>query len=230
VLDDMARRAGLGPSSHLLELCSGQGAACRYLAERTGCAATGVEMNPRQVKRARQRLREASPHLARRVRFVECDALAFRPRRRYDAVLSVDSLMLIPDVPAFLAQARAALRPGGALLTAVIGAGPALEEPMRRFAWEVDGMISLLAAEEYRALLAAAGFTAIEVEDATPLAIASSEVIAAALATRREEIVSTPGERTFRGWVDVGEIYLEAFRRGQLAYYLFTACVAAPSP
>jgi sarcosine/dimethylglycine N-methyltransferase len=220
ILDELAGRAGLGPGDSVVELCSGQGATCRYLAGRYGCDVTGVEMNPRQVERARRRLGEEAPGVAARVRFVESDVLAWRPERAFDAALSIDSMMLIGDVPGALANAHAALRPGGRLLVVTIAAGPRVDEELRRLAWETDGMISLLAAEEHARMMREAGFEGVETEDFTPLAVESSQKMAAALEGRRDELVRAEGEEGYRGWRELGLVYLDAFRDRKLTYQL----------
>lgn len=226
VLDEIARRADLGPGLAALELGSGQGAGCRYLAERWGCEVTGVERNPRQMDRARallDKLARRDPGAASRVRLIEEDAIQWRPDRLYDVVYSVDAFMLIADLAMLLRKACEALQPGGRLLASAILAGPNLDEPLRRFVWEVDGMINLPSAAEYREILAASGLRDAVVEDLTPLAIESSERMAAALERHARKIVASHGQDVYCGWTSVGEIYLSAFRERKLTYQFLDA-------
>lgn len=222
---DSGADAGAGPprETRALELCSGQGAACRYLASRYGWTVDGVEMNDGQVARARQRLDETEESIARRVRVMQDDVLRFTPTRAYDLVYSLDSLMLIPDVPAVLRVAAAALGGDGRLAFATIAAGPAIDESMRRFAWECDGMITLATANDYRTWLAEAGFIDIRVDDLTALAVRRSVELEQAILQHREPIVRAESEPVFRGWVDVGAIYLGALESGKLTYPLISA-------
>lgn len=222
LLELLVDRSGLGPGASAVELCCGQGATCRLLAERHGWRVTGVEMNPRQVERARAALDGLDPQVARRVEIVEADALAWRPREPCAAVFSLDSMMLIPDPGAFLTTARKALAPGGLLLVSTLVAGPEIDDRMRRFVWEIDGMITLPSPEELREQAAAAGFADATVEDLTGLAIESSERILTGLEAAREEIVRIEGEDGFRGWHEGGKVYLDAFRDGRLGYSLLT--------
>jgi cyclopropane fatty-acyl-phospholipid synthase-like methyltransferase len=223
LLDTLARRARLGPGKEVLELCSGQGATCRYLAQHYGCGVTGVEMNPQQVRRARESLAAAPPHVARLVRLVEDDVLCWHPQRRYDAVYLIDSLMLIEALPALLGKVHATLRPRGLLMVSVIVAGPVPDEGLCRYAWEMDGMIGLRTPREYADRLEAAGFTAITCDDVTALAVESSATMATALDRHREEIEGAQGADMYRAWKEAGEIYLAAFRQGKLGYLLATA-------
>jgi cyclopropane fatty-acyl-phospholipid synthase-like methyltransferase len=223
LLNTLAQRSGLGAGAVVADLCCGQGAACRWLAERCGWRLTGVELNPRQVQRARAALEELEPEVADRIEIIEADVLAWRPERRFDAVFSFDSLMLLPDAAAFLATARASLRPGGLLLVSTLLAGPRTTDRVRRFVWEVDGMITLLTAAELAALAAEAGLEEPVVEDLRDVAVESSETMLEALAAAREEIVAREGEDGYRGWYEGSKVYLDTFRDGRLAYGLLAA-------
>jgi sarcosine/dimethylglycine N-methyltransferase len=220
LLDTIAQCINLGTGHEVLEMCSGLGATCRYLAERYGCKVTGIEMNPRQVEGARARLSEVAPHVAQRICIIENNVLDWRASRRYDAVISLDSLMLIANLPRVIENSYHSLRPGGLLQVATIVAESSLDDDLRKFAWEMDGMISLSTVEEYQEILQAAGFVEIEFRDFTHLAIESSLKIAAALERNKDEIVRAQGETVYQGWFDVGSVYLSAFREGKLGYQL----------
>jgi cyclopropane fatty-acyl-phospholipid synthase-like methyltransferase len=223
VLDRMAADSAIGPDTSVIELCSGQGAACRYLATHFGCTATGVELNAGQFANAVARLREDTPAVSARVAFVHADILRFRPTLTFDVACSLDSLMLIEDVPAALRTAFACLRPGGTLTFVTIGAGPALDDAMRRFAWECDGMITLADGEQYRQWLEGAGFVDVVVDDLTDLAVQRSIDLETAVTRNRDAIVRAEGECVYRGWVDVGAVYLRGFQARRLGYPLITA-------
>lgn len=222
LLDLLVERSGLGPGAAVAELCCGQGATCRLLAERQGWRVTGVEMNPRQVERAREGLAGLDPEVAARIEIVEADALAWQPADPFAAVFSLDSLMLIPDPEAFLVAARRALAPEGFLLASTLAAGPEIDDRLRRFVWEVDGMITVRSPDELRELARSTGFPDAAVDDLTPLAVEASERILEGLEGAREEIVRREGEDGYRGWYEGGEVYLDAFRDGRLAYALLT--------
>jgi SAM-dependent methyltransferase len=223
LLEEFARVAQPTASRSVLELCSGPGAACRYLAERHGCHVTGVEMNAGQLAQARKRLQAAHPLVADRVRFVEADALEWRTDESFDAGLCLDSAMLVADVPALLATARAALRPGAPFLLSAVAAGPRIDDEVQRFAWESDGMISLLAPEAYAERLRDAGFVDVGRRDLTALAIRSSERMQRALRASRAEIVAARGAEAWECWHQAGELYLSALRDRRLAYALLVA-------
>ncbi len=222
-LDWVAGRAGLGPGSEVLELCSGLGDACRYLAQRCGCRLTGVEINRRQVGSARRRLALGSPELRRRVRLVRGDVLGLRGSGRYDVVYALDSLMLLADRAGILATARALLRPGGHAAFADVLAGPACTPEVRRFVWEEDGILGLPDPAGQLEQLAGAGFQAAEILDRTDLAVDCFARVEAASVEHREELIAAKGEARYRSWLDNAGTYGRYFRDGALVYALFTA-------
>jgi SAM-dependent methyltransferase len=176
----------------------------------------GIEMNPAQVAASRAGLPATGG--GPRIEVIEADVLEYRPDRAFDVVYSVDSAMLIPDIPRLLAVAREALASDGRLEIVTIGAGPECDDSTRRFAWDVDGMSSLLSAVEWRELAAQAGFAGARADDITELAIEGSLRIDAGLARNREAITDAAGPAAYAGWVNVGAVYVEAFRAGRLSY------------
>jgi ubiquinone/menaquinone biosynthesis C-methylase UbiE len=220
MLDRLALDGELTRGRSALELCSGQGATCRYLATRYGCAVTGVEMNQGQIANALRRLREAESPVATLVRFVQADVLHFVPDRAYDFVYSLDSLMLIDDVGAALRVARVCLGPGKPATFVTFAAGPEITDDVRSFAWAYDAMVTLASATQYAAWMENAGFAEVRVEDLTELAIRRSVDLEIAQHRNRDAIVRAAGEEVYRGWVDVGAVYLKALRERRLSYLL----------
>src|SRR5271165_472701 len=222
-LEIIAESAGEIKGKCVLELCAGQAAPARYLASKYGCRVTAVEMNPGQVANARARVAELDEETAALVEIVEADVLSYEPARSYDVVFSMDSAMLIPDVPRLLEVSRQALRAGGRMELITIGAGPFVDEKTRAFAWDIDGMLSLLSMGEWVRLFQEAGFSAIGGEDITTLAIENSKKLDAALLENRDAIERAEGRETFLGWMNVGAAYLAAFSRGSLSYLHLSA-------
>jgi len=220
VAETIARRACLSPGKQIAELCAGQGAICRYLAGGFGVSVVGVEWNGKQVRKARERLAKAPDELSRLVRIVEADCTTWIAPHPMDLVYSVDAMMLLPDVRETLRRSFENVKPGCPLMVATIGAGAAATNQIRDFAWDVDGMLSLYDIPQYEFLFEEAGFQNVAVEDLTHLAIQASEKIEDALRKHRDTIVSSEGEAVYRGWIDVGRVYLDAFRQNKLAYLL----------
>ncbi len=218
LLDRIARAARIGPQTSVLELGSGRGAACRYLAETYGCRATGVEINRNQHEMALA-MRERVPEAPRgRLSFELGDMESYRTENRYQVVLSIDTLMLAADPEAVLDAAWRALLPGGRLEIVVIAAGEAATDRMLRYAWETDGMASLLPARRYLELLAEAGFSNVRSEDLTGVAVEFSERLAGVLAGLDRRRDGDEAVDDVAGWLEVGSVYEAAFRDEELAY------------
>ena len=99
LLDYMGAYAGLGPEHSVLELGSGMGDACEYVASHFGSRVTGVEMSTQQIERARERHRDRR---SRGFDFVEADMLEWEPSERYDVVYFGDMLGVAQDRRAVL--------------------------------------------------------------------------------------------------------------------------------
>ncbi len=218
VLDALVRRAALGPGSQVLEVCSGLGDTCRYLAATTGCRVTGVEWNRRQVEQARRRLRALDPLTAARVRFLRADVLAWTPDRRYDAAVAIDSLMLLEDRRGALGTLGAALAPGGTLVVADVLAGERISERVRELVWQEDGILDLPSPAGHVAMLAAAGFTDAEATDLTPLAAACFTAVVRASERHRAALVAAKGEARYASWLHNVRFYRDAFVERALVY------------
>jgi cyclopropane fatty-acyl-phospholipid synthase-like methyltransferase len=228
ILDRISALTQLDRNMAVAEFCAGQGAVCRYLAEHYGCGITGVEWNPNQVSVARRLNAKLNRECAAKVEIVESNCQSWRPIEPVDLVISVDSMMLMPDLPAVLENAAACLKPGGQLAIATLGAGERITEETRRIAWEIDGMASLYHCREYAELLDGAGFNQMIVTDITDIAINTSEQIARALLEHEHEIKQQEGKEVFQGWLDVGRWYLAAFTSRSLSYLLVTGISCNP--
>lgn len=222
MLDEIARRTSLGPRGVVLELCSGQGAACRYLAEFYGCSVTGVEINSMQTARARALLQKSAPRVAERVRLVEGDVMQWRDPGSYDVVFSLDSMMLIPRLKSVFENAFDSLRERGMMAFATIVAGERADDRIRSFVWKNDGMINLLSHDEYEGLLLDAGFEQVESKDFTELSTCASETMRDALEELINEGVDAVDIAEYVEGLEVNDIYLSGFRSGKLGYNLFT--------
>lgn len=222
-LDWIGARAGLGADAEALELGSGLGDTCRYLAERFGCRATGIEINPQQVDQARERLGRCAPELRTRVRFLEGDVLAWRAPRPYRAVYAIDTLMLLEDRRAVLAAVRGALAPGGCAAFADVLAGPAITPEVRGFIWREDGILDLPTVAGQREQLAAAGFRGIEIADRTGLAVDCFARVEEASGRHREALVGAKGEERYQSWLDNADTYRRLFEERALVYTLIAA-------
>ncbi|WP_205687356.1 class I SAM-dependent methyltransferase [Cellulomonas endophytica] len=132
-----ARTVGPEPLAgrEVLEVGSGRGGGSLWVArEHRPRRTVGLDLSAAAVDLSRRHRR--APGLS----FVRgsADALPF-PDAAFDAVLNVESSHCYPDLPAFLAQVRRVLRPGGALLLADFR--PADEVPALLAAVRAAGLV-----------------------------------------------------------------------------------------
>ena len=111
-VDDAAVALQLGSTSRVLDVGSGLGGPARYLADRTGCSVTALELQP-ELHEAGRRLTSRSG-LADRVEHLEGDILNGPPAGPgFDGIVSMLCFLHIPDRTALFASCAAALRSGG---------------------------------------------------------------------------------------------------------------------
>jgi ubiquinone/menaquinone biosynthesis C-methylase UbiE len=109
-LGDLLALLDLRPGDHLLDLGCGAGAIAKYIADETGARVTGLDYAASAIAEARERWAAS----AERLTFVQGDmnALDFPPHM-FDAVISLDTLYWVADLPATLAAIAHTIRPGG---------------------------------------------------------------------------------------------------------------------
>jgi ubiquinone/menaquinone biosynthesis C-methylase UbiE len=221
-VDTLARLAGIGASTNVLDLCAGLGGPARFLASRRGCRVVAVELNAGRARGA-ARLTQLV-RLQTRVRVVRGDAtsLPFR-RASFDACLSQEALLHIADKAAALREAHRVLRPGGRLVftdwvaRATLGDG----ERQRLKEWMAATTLQTLAS--YRVLLGAAGFGAVTADDLAEEWRAVLRARRQMFRAMREETVARLGEARYREYDDLYGFFVGLIEAGKLSGGRFTA-------
>jgi SAM-dependent methyltransferase len=110
----MCEAAGAKDGLRILDVGCGFGGTIAHLNERvSGCDLVGLNIDARQLERARQTVQAARGNT---VRFVEGDACAIPlADGAFDAVTAVECVFHFPSRKSFLGEARRVLRPGGTL-------------------------------------------------------------------------------------------------------------------
>ena len=179
---ELGRRAGLTDAMRLLDIGSGLGGSARTLAAEFGCHMTGVDLSAEFVEAARVLSEQVG--LAERVDFRHGDALNLPfEQNRFDVVFMIHVTMNIADKKNLFAEAGRVLKPGGKLILWEIFeiAEPDLTYPVP---WAEDESFSfLIPMVEMVALIETAGFTPLQVDDATAEA---AEWVRARLAPKRD--------------------------------------------
>ena len=162
----LARRAAVGAGARVLDLCAGLGGPARFLAARLGCRVVAVELNAGRAAGAARLTRLVGLH--HRVGTVRADAAALPlASAGFDACLSQEALLHVPDKARVLRECHRVLRPGGRLAFTDWIARPRLDEGERRRLETWMAATGLQDLAGYRRLLGEAGFAAIEAEDVT---------------------------------------------------------------
>jgi cyclopropane fatty-acyl-phospholipid synthase-like methyltransferase len=212
LLDYMGAYAGLGPEHSVLELGSGMGDACEYVASHFGCRVTGVELSAQQIERARERHRDRR---ARCFDFVEADMLLWEPGERYDVVYFGDMLGVAQDRRAVLERVHRWLRPGGALAMTDLVAGADLAGEDQAFIWDEDGFEVALQADSL-AMIRDAGFQELDVADLTHTVVALQETILQASHRHKATLVGAVGAERWLEWVESARNYRRLFAERKL--------------
>ena len=163
-VDALARRADIGWGSLVLDVCAGLGGPARFLADRYGARAIGVDLTHARCAAGRRLCRLV--RLDGAVRMVNGDAqhLPFQSGA-FAAVVSQEGLLHIPDKRCVLTECARVLRPGGRIAFTDWVATPRLDDGERRRLDEWMAAVNLQSIDGYRRLLGRAGFAGIDAED-----------------------------------------------------------------
>lgn len=163
-VDALARRAGIGAASRVLDICAGLGGPARFLASRRGCRVVGVELNAGRAAGMARLTRLV--RLDRHVRVVRGDAATLPfAGGCFDACVSQEALLHIVDKGAVLGEARRVLAPGGRLAFTDWIVRGALGDGERRRLEDWMAAVTLQTLAGYRTLLGRVGFRGVEAED-----------------------------------------------------------------
>lgn len=189
----------LDAGAHVLEVASGSGGPALFLAERTGCRLTGLDVNAHGVATAMQRAQVQG--LADRVVFEQADADVALPyaEATFDAVICVDSANHFPHRLGVLREWYRVLKPGGrALFTdPVVVTGLVTNEELA--ARSAIGLFLFAPPGLNERLIREAGLDLVRMEDVTENAARVSRRWHDARAQHRDALVQMEGEERFEG-------------------------------
>jgi cyclopropane fatty-acyl-phospholipid synthase-like methyltransferase len=212
LLDYVGAYAGLGPEHCVLELGSGMGDACEYVASHFGSRVTGVEMSTQQIERARARHGDSR---SRGFDFIEADMMRWEPSQCYDVVYFGDMLAVSQDRRALLERIHSWLRPGGALVMTDIVAGADLSDEDREFIWAEDGFDVPFQADGL-AMIRDVGFQEPEVTDITHTVVTLQETILRESYRHKTTLVDAVGAENWLAWVECAKDYRRLFAERKL--------------
>ena len=194
-VDDASVALQLGPASRVLDIGSGLGGPARYLADRTGCAVTALELQP-ELHDAGRRLTSRAG-LADRVEHLEGDILNGPPAGPgFDGIVSMLCFLHIPDRTALFTSCAASLRPGGRIFIDDYVELSPLDPASATALAEIVHCPYLPDASTYAAHLTDAGFVDVDVVDKSSDWSAFVNARYDAFRDGRENLVQRYGEPT----------------------------------
>uniref|UniRef100_A0A7S4RNU1 phosphoethanolamine N-methyltransferase n=1 Tax=Alexandrium monilatum TaxID=311494 RepID=A0A7S4RNU1_9DINO len=201
--DELIQELGLSAGVRVLDVGSGIGGPARYIAAKSGCDVTGVELQADLVEAAKSLTERVG--LSDRVRFQTADFVeACRTggndslRSDFDHLISLLVFCHFPDMSAALAACRECLKPGGTFLIedlALVGTAFTPEEAANLR--DVVHTPSVTSPAGYVELLEAAGFVDVEVDVLTEPWRAWTKARHEAFRDSKEETVRLHGEELF---------------------------------
>ena len=167
--EEVIKILGLKPGMSLLDVGCGIGGPARYIAWKSGCQVTGVDIQPNLVDAGNKI--SAMVGLGNLVTLFPgevTDSCVF-PDESFDAFVSLLVILHIPYREKLFASLFALLKSGGGFVIEDMIALDTFDTEQDRIAKEVVGAPSLPRLEEYRLELEKRGFIDIEFETLTPL-------------------------------------------------------------
>lgn len=155
----LAEQALVGPGSRVLDIACGQGNGARLLADEFGATVTGIDYSDALLQRARQLTSAAG--LAQRVDYRAADARRLPcADGEFDVVFCECALCTFVDAPGVLAEMLRVLKPGGRLALSDVVVNAPLPEALLSALARALCITGARSADDYRQLIAAAGFGA----------------------------------------------------------------------
>jgi ubiquinone/menaquinone biosynthesis C-methylase UbiE len=221
-VDRLMAESGVMTADRVLDICSGLGGPARYIAWKTGCQVTGIDLTASRVAGAAA-LTEAAG-LAERVQFHQGNALALPfADASFTLAISQEAFAHIPNKPTLVAGIARVLQPGGRLVFSDILSRERLgDDDARRL---FDGMrFSEIATEaDYRGWLQAAGMSVVNVIDLSEEWTRILVERHAMYRSLREQTVARLGLEHFERYDRAYEHFVGLYRSGVLAGALFHA-------
>jgi ubiquinone/menaquinone biosynthesis C-methylase UbiE len=214
-VDRLADQAGIGPQTHVLDVCSGIGGPARYLAQHRGCRVTGLDITASRHDSA-LRLTELVG-LGHLVDFRLGNALEMPfGDASFDVVIGQEAFCHVPDKPRLIAECARVVRPGGLIaFTDILRRAAMAPDSFARLQREMT-FLSLESLDGYAALLSANGCQVVVQDD---LSEWWTGILVRRLAMYRsleQTTVARFGAAHFQRWDETYAFFVGLFAKGEL--------------
>ncbi len=221
----LARAAGVTAGARVLDLCCGRGGPALHLAQETGCRILGVDRSPEAIHLARVAAERRG--LGRHTAFLVADAEGLPPAEHttFDAAVLYETMLAFADKAQLLREVRRLLRPGGRF-GMTLEEGRPLSRAERRSIPDCEN-VWLIPEGVLLALLEAAGFRVLRLEDHTAAHADVARRLAAAFRHDHAAITAAVGAAAYDELIVAHERWVEwlgASRVRKLALVAERAC------
>ena len=157
ITETLAEDACIRADHHVIDVCSGMGGPARYFAHHRGCRVTGLDLTESRVAGAARLTALAGlDHL---VDFRQGDAQAMPfDDAVFDAAVSQEALLHVPDKGAVIKECARVLKPGGVLAFTDLTQRDVLSDQAMEKLGKALASVNFATSEQYRQWLQAAGF------------------------------------------------------------------------
>lgn len=212
----LARRAGIGPDTSVLDLCCGVAGPGRLVTRETGCRYLGVDASAEAVTIARRRARDAGLDC----RF-EVGRVPDLPAGRFDVALLLETLLAFPDKDAVLEAVSGRLADGGRFAFTVeegepLTAAERAEMPDEDTVWPVP-------LPRLHEALDRAGFAVTGQDDVSLAHLGTVEALARAYAADGDAIVEHVGRRALEELLAAHRLWSDWLRTGRVRKFAVVA-------
>jgi ubiquinone/menaquinone biosynthesis C-methylase UbiE len=221
-VDRLMAEAGVTAADRVLDICSGLGGPARYLAWKTGCSVTGIDLTASRVEGATALT--AAAGLADKVQFRQGNALALPfADAGFTLAISQEAFAHIPHKPTLVPGIARVLQPGGRLVFSDILSRERLGEDDARRLFEGMRFSEIATAADYRGWLQAAGMSVVRVTDLSDEWTRILVERHAMYRSLREPTVARLGLEHYERYDRAYEHFVGLYRSGVLAGALFHA-------
>jgi len=211
---ELARRAGVGPRTAVLDLCCGGAGPGRLVAAETGCRYLGVDYSADALQIAR----ELAGDLPCRFEQAHVPPL---PDGRFDVVLLLETMLAFEDKPALLREVARALESGGRFACTVEEGAPLT--PGERAEMPDADTVWLVELAELTALLDDAGLAVTWQQELTASHHATATALLQAFRADAEAIAVQVGARATAELIAAHELWSEWLGSGRVRKFALVA-------